>query len=115
MSFIVFLGYAITRHFHARSRALWRFTPIETHSGIPLYVCDAAAPQACGCAFRTQGADSELPNSRSSLPIVVITSLFQKLSLVTSRRRPKHLRLGFVYFFMVISAFPFSFDPVRLG
>ena len=33
---------------------------------------------------------------------------FQKLSLVTSRKRPKHLRLGLVYFFMVMPTFPFS-------
>ena len=32
----------------------------------------------------------------------------QKLSLVTSLRRPKNLTLGLIYFFMVFSAFPFS-------
>jgi len=56
-------------------------------------------------------------NSYTHAPCVrlVITSLVQKLNLVTSRRRPKHLSIGLLYFFMVNSAFRFSLRSRSTG
>jgi hypothetical protein len=61
------------------------------------------------CAFRRQGVGSgQINQPPCSRPKSV-----QKLNLVTSLRRPKHLNFGLMYFFMFDSPFRFRLDLLQ--
>jgi hypothetical protein len=52
--------------------------------------------------------------NQRSLPHLFLQSA-QKLSLVSSLRRPKNLSFGLIYGFKLISTFPFSLCPRTTG
>ena len=87
---------------------------MQTYTQTPLCAFCAAIRANFGGAFRRQ----EVRLGTAILALLALACRYyqalQKLNLVTSLRRPKHLSLGLIYIFMVVFAFQSRLERILL-